>query len=80
LTFTFSIFQILRNAGILIGERLKLSSAIMFRTISSLLAYLIMALSYSLINLAYGVPLHRVYGNAGFVIFWMLNTCTMAAG
>ncbi len=80
LTFTFSIFQILHTTGVVIGERLNLKSAILLRTINSLFAYFIISLWYTLINLAFGVPMNRFFGNSGFLIYWMLNMCTMAAG
>ncbi len=80
LTFTFSIFQILRVTGLTIGGHLRLTSALIFRTISSLSAYLIMGLSYTLVNLAFGVPMSRRFGHGGFVVYWLLNTCTMGAG
>ncbi|KAN0117934.1 Protein of unknown function (DUF3533) domain containing protein [Hyaloscypha variabilis] len=79
LTFTFSIFQILRVTGLTIGGHLRLTSALIFRTISSLSTYLIMGLSYTLVNLAFGVPMSRRFGHGGFVIYWLLNTCTMGA-
>ncbi len=80
LTFTFSIFQILHVAATLIGGEMKLSTTLIFRAVASLGSYLIIALSYTLINLAFGVPMDRVFGGGGFVIYWMLNTCTMGAG
>ena len=39
-----------------------------------------MSLWYSLINLAFGIPMNRFLGRGGFVVFWMLNWCTMGAG
>ena len=52
----------------------------MFRTFNALMAYFIISLWYTLINLAFGVPITRVFGGSGFLIYWMLNFCTMAAG
>ena len=80
LTFAFSIFQILRTTGTIIGSKLDLRSALLFRTTIALLAYLFMSLWYSLINLAFGIPMNRFLGSGGFVVFWMLNWCTMGAG
>ena len=80
LTFAFSIFQILRTTGTIIGSKLNLRSALLFRTTIALLAYLFMSLWYSLINLAFGIPMDRFLGRGGFVVFWMLNWCTMGAG
>jgi hypothetical protein len=39
-----------------------------------------MGLSYTLVNLAFGVPMSRRFGHGGFVVYWLLNTCTMGAG
>lgn len=80
LTFAFSIFQILRTTGTIIGSKLDLRSALLFRTTIALLAYLFMSLWYTLINLAFGIPMNRFLGRGGFVVFWMLNWCTMGAG
>jgi hypothetical protein len=80
LTFTFSIFQILHINGDLIGAQLNLQSALFFRFASALLSYLLISLWYSLINLAFGVPMNRTFGHGqGFILFWMLSFCTMAA-
>lgn len=80
LTFTYDIFLILRVTGLEIGAQLRLRSAIVFRAVSSLGAYFIMALWYTLINLAFGVSMEGTFGKSGFVVYWMLNTCTMGAG
>ncbi|KAK3173516.1 hypothetical protein OEA41_006846 [Lepraria neglecta] len=80
LTFAFSIFQILRTTGVIVGSKLNLRSALLFRTTTALLAYFFISLWYTLINLAFGVPMGRFLGKGGFVVFWMLNWCTMGAG
>ena len=69
LTFAFSIFQILRTTGTIIGSKLDLRSALLFRTTIALLSYLFMSLWYSLINLAFGIPMNRFLGRGGFVSF-----------
>lgn len=80
LTFTFSIFQILHLNGELIGAQLNLESAVLFRLFCALSAYLIISLWFTLINLAFGIPMNRKFGHgAGFMVYWMLNTCTMAS-
>ncbi|KAK4555587.1 hypothetical protein LTR86_007340 [Recurvomyces mirabilis] len=81
LTFTFSVFQILRTNGQLIGAKLRLSSSLCFRTAASLGTYFLLALTYTLINRAFGVPLSGKFNDgSGFVVYWMLNWSTMAAG
>jgi len=79
LTFTFSIFQILRANAELIGADLNLVSTLLFRFVSSIMSYLLLSLSFTLINVAFGVPLNRFFGRSGFVVYWMLNACTMSA-
>ncbi|KAI9838447.1 MAG: hypothetical protein M1838_004598 [Thelocarpon superellum] len=79
LTFAFSIFQTLRTVGLVIGSKMNLRSALVFRTVNALLAYFVISLWYTLINLAFGVPMGRYFGHGGFVIYWMLNWMTMAA-
>jgi hypothetical protein len=40
-----------------------------------------MALTYSLTSLAFGVPMDGYFSQGvGFMVFWMLNTCTILAG
>lgn len=80
LTFTFSIFNILHVTGQVIGDVLRFSSAILFRSVASFLAYFMLALTYTLVNLAFGVPMDRTFGRGGFVLYWLLNTFTMGAG
>ena len=80
LTFTFSIFNILHVTGQVIGDVLRFSSAILFRSVASFLAYFILALTYTLVNLAFGVPMDGTFGHGGFVVYWLLNTFTMGAG
>ena len=70
----------LRDIAIAVGPELRLKSALIFRTVASLSSYLLMALSYTLVNLAFGIPMERRFGRAGPVLYWMLNTCTMGAG
>ena len=79
LTFTFSVFQILHINGDLLGAKLNLTSALAFRAIAALIAYLSISLWYTLINLAFGVPMTRRFGHGGFMVYWMLNFCTMGA-
>jgi hypothetical protein len=40
-----------------------------------------MALTCTLTNLAFGVPMDGYFSQGvGFMVFWMLNTCTILAG
>ena len=81
LTFAFSTFQILRTNGLVMGAKLRLRSTLVFRTIAALGAYFVLSLMYTLINRAFSVPMSGRYTEgAGFMVYWMLNWCTMAAG
>ena len=92
LTFAFSVFNILRAAAStsVIGIRLRIRDALVLRMVNALAAYLILALSYTLINLSFGVPMSFGEGTIspsrgnggegkGFMLYWMLSWCTMAA-
>jgi len=80
LTFAFTVFQITRSSAVMVGSKLNLRSTLDFRVVVSLLTYLVISLWYTLINLAFGVPTQRFLGRGGFVVFWLLNMCTMGAG
>ncbi|CAK5283826.1 unnamed protein product [Mycena citricolor] len=60
-------------------QRLKFTSVILLRFISSFVAYFIISLFYSLLSRAFQVPFPRHYGHAGFVIFWFLTWVAMMA-
>jgi len=63
------------------GASLSLRSILYFRYIVGLCTYTIMALTYSLTSLAFGVPMDGYFSQGvGFMVFWMLNTCTILAG
>ena len=80
LTFAFSIFNILRTSGTVIGSKLQIRDALVFRTVIVLVSYSIISLWYTLLNLAFGVPMDRWRSlGQGFMAYWMLNLCTMAS-
>ena len=52
----------------------------LFRTLNAFLAYLLLSLTYTLVNLAFGVSIGTVYGAVGgFFAFWMLSFFAIAA-
>jgi len=53
--------------------RLTIGSLIAVRLGSAFIGYFFLSLFYSLLSLAFHLPFNRVFGSAGFVIFWMLN-------
>lgn len=66
------------------GRRLTFISTLTLRFLPLLPVYLILSLSYSLINLAFLLPMdgngHARFGpQSGFMIFWMLNLMTLFA-
>ncbi|KAF9540263.1 hypothetical protein CPC08DRAFT_650973 [Agrocybe pediades] len=58
-------------------KTLSLRGLIALRFASSFGGYFIISLFYTLLNVAFKVPMNRTFGHAGFVIFWMLNFCGM---
>ncbi|KIJ67894.1 hypothetical protein HYDPIDRAFT_126365 [Hydnomerulius pinastri MD-312] len=62
-----------------LGRRLTLGSLIMMRLLWPVMLYFFISLMYSLLSLAFGVPFDRVFGHAGFVIYWMMSWTGMAA-
>jgi hypothetical protein len=60
-------------------KRLRLRSLILLRLLWPVTLYFFVSLMYSLLSLAFGVPFSRNFGNAGFVIYWMMSWCSMSA-
>ncbi|KAJ7060809.1 hypothetical protein C8F01DRAFT_1253287 [Mycena amicta] len=58
---------------------LTLRSLILLRLLTSFVAYFFVALFYTLLSRAFQLPFDRVFGSAGFVVFWMLNFIGMLA-
>ncbi|KAH8822364.1 hypothetical protein DL96DRAFT_1714692 [Flagelloscypha sp. PMI_526] len=52
---------------------LTIGSIIRVRMVSVIVAYFIISLVYSALSPAFGLPVNRTFGHAGFVIFWMVN-------
>ncbi|GAA5892634.1 SNG1 family protein [Sporobolomyces salmoneus] len=66
------------------GYKLTYLSTLALRFIPIPIAYLILSLSYSLVNLAFQLPMdgngYASFGpQAGFMVFWMLNLFTLLA-
>ncbi|KAF8886305.1 hypothetical protein BD779DRAFT_1530650 [Infundibulicybe gibba] len=70
--FMVMICNAARTAGGL--ERLlTLKSLIILRLSCMIAACFILSLFYSLLSVAFRLPLDRVFGRCGFLVFWMLN-------
>ncbi|ODV62397.1 SNG1 family protein ASCRUDRAFT_79923 [Ascoidea rubescens DSM 1968] len=52
---------------------------ILYRILSAQLTYLFLSLAYCAVSAAFQIPMTKAFGNAGFVIYWMLTYLTMAA-
>ena len=92
--FSFSFFMPLHMSFVTPGKHppLKFRQLIAWRWISTVTAYLIMSLFYSLISLAFQIPFSNppgtdtdvatnanAYGRATFVVYWMVNFVGMTA-
>ncbi|KAF7364086.1 DUF3533 domain-containing protein [Mycena sanguinolenta] len=62
-----------------LNRLLTLGSLIRVRLVSSFVAYFFISLFYTLLSRAFQLPFDRRFGDAGFVIFWMLNWAGMLA-
>ncbi|KAJ6534000.1 hypothetical protein DFH09DRAFT_1180836 [Mycena vulgaris] len=60
-------------------QRLTLGSLIRVRLSTTFVAYLFVALFYTLLSRAFNLPFDRRFGRGGFVIFWILNWIGMLA-
>ncbi|KAJ6462502.1 hypothetical protein C8R45DRAFT_1178167 [Mycena sanguinolenta] len=62
-----------------LNRLLTLGSLIRVRIVSSFVAYFFISLLYTLLSRAFQLPFDRGFGDAGLVIFWMLNWVGMLA-
>ncbi|KAK0222406.1 hypothetical protein IW262DRAFT_1474117 [Armillaria fumosa] len=60
-------------------DKLTTGSLVRVRLTSVFIAYFMISLFYSLLSRAFQVDFSRKFGDAGFVIFWMLNFVGMLA-
>ncbi|KAK9446732.1 uncharacterized protein V1518DRAFT_423389 [Limtongia smithiae] len=74
--FQFNFFQPVHAK---IAPHLKMGQYVAYRLLSSLVTYLLLALFYSLISLAFQVDFSIKFGRAGFVVYWMINYIGMVA-
>ncbi|KDQ49509.1 hypothetical protein JAAARDRAFT_42827 [Jaapia argillacea MUCL 33604] len=62
-----------------LDRRLTLPSLLKLRLLGPILSYFVLSLSYALVSLAFKVPFSNWFGNAGFLIYWMLSWMAMSA-
>ncbi|EKM53634.1 uncharacterized protein PHACADRAFT_260093 [Phanerochaete carnosa HHB-10118-sp] len=70
------------NARVLasgLERRLTLPRLILLRLVIPVVMYFWLSLAYALLSIYFHVPFNRRFGDAGFVIFWMLSWCAMMA-
>ncbi|PBK61691.1 hypothetical protein ARMSODRAFT_623483 [Armillaria solidipes] len=83
ITFVGLIYLLILSFFIMIGvsareasglqDKLTTGSLIRVRLISVFIAYFMISLFYSLLSRAFQVDFSRKFGDAGFIIFWMVN-------
>ncbi|KIK00497.1 hypothetical protein K443DRAFT_122793 [Laccaria amethystina LaAM-08-1] len=56
-----------------LNDSLSFRNLILLRFASSFGAYFFLSLIYSLLNVAFHLPMTRKFGQAGFILFWMLS-------
>ncbi|KAK9450051.1 uncharacterized protein V1518DRAFT_437644 [Limtongia smithiae] len=74
--FQFNFFQ---PVHMTLAPQMKRSHYILYRLVTSWLAYFVLSLFYSLISLAYQVDFTLKFGRAGFFIYWMINWIGMTS-
>ncbi|KAH9918699.1 hypothetical protein B0H21DRAFT_827535 [Amylocystis lapponica] len=79
MVFTFTVCGTANQIGVLLGEHLDIPSTIVWRIATCLLSYLLIALSLTGVQAAFGMPVTAVMGARGFVVLWMLNWMTVSA-
>jgi len=62
-----------------LNKRIPVSSIVMLRLSCCAVAYFVLSLFYSLLNLAFKLDLSRKFGAGGFFVFWMINYLGMLA-
>ncbi|KJA24382.1 hypothetical protein HYPSUDRAFT_214573 [Hypholoma sublateritium FD-334 SS-4] len=81
LELILSYFLVMMGSGAREASRLDKTlstrSLIILRYVSSFASYLVVSLFYSLLSLAFKLPLTRKFGHSGFLVFWGLNYAGM---
>ncbi|KAI9821846.1 MAG: hypothetical protein M1827_002428 [Pycnora praestabilis] len=80
------------TVGLICHPPLKFWQLVLWRWLTTILAYFFLSLAYSLISLAFGIPFSNskvsdtsvagnsdAYGKGSFVVYWMLNHVGMTA-
>lgn len=79
LTFTFFQYLFSREIQAFTAERLKGLKYMVARVAISQAAYVIIGLSYTILNKAFGIDFNLAFGKAGFVVVWGLASLTCSA-
>lgn len=77
----FSFFQFIFSIKIhmYIASKIKGFQYVVYRMISSQVAYLVLSLAYVTLNRAFGLPFNVTFGQAGFLVIWMFAYLTMGS-
>lgn len=77
----FAFFQFLLSLKVqgYVSARVKGAKYILFRIVTSQVAYLIISLSYSTLNAAFGLNYKATFGNSGFLVMWTVLYLTVAS-
>ncbi|KAF5328427.1 hypothetical protein D9619_013291 [Psilocybe cf. subviscida] len=62
------------------SSTLTTRSLVLLRLGTSFVGYFVVSLFYSLLSVAFQLDVSKKFGHSGFLVFWMLNYCSMLAG
>lgn len=77
----FTFFQFLFSAPIHISVARKIKGLrfVAFRIATAQGAYLVLSLSYVVLNRAFGMGFRKTFGNSGFLVIWAISFLTMSS-
>lgn len=77
----FAFFQFLFTVPLnaKVAMRIKGFKFIIYKFFTSQIAYIVISLSYVLLNTAFGMAYDKTFGNSGFLVIWMFGYLVMAA-
>ncbi|ODQ60768.1 hypothetical protein WICANDRAFT_89968 [Wickerhamomyces anomalus NRRL Y-366-8] len=79
LVLSFHQFNFAASTHQLIAKKLHTRQYLLYHMVASQSAYLVMSLVYSLMTLAFQVPVNATFGRSGFLVEWAFVFLTMSA-
>lgn len=79
LVLSFHQFNFAASTHQLIAKKLHTRQYLLYHMIASQSAYLVMSLVYSLMTLAFQIPVNATFGRSGFLVEWAFVFLTMSA-